>query len=66
MEKEKFYVEELTKAYERSGIQYQDTILGMVSNDESLLESHQNFVEQTETMIYDELFPAYEEWLENN
>ena len=65
MEKEKFYVEELTKAYERSGIQYQDTILGMVSNDESLLESHQNFVEQTETMIYDELFPAYEEWLEN-
>lgn len=63
--KEQIYVEELTKAYERSGITYKETILGMISDDDSLLESHQNFTDSTIEMIEEQLIPAHEEWLEN-
>ena len=63
--KEQFYVDELTKAYERSGLTYKDTILGMVSNDDTLLESHENFTEATIKLIEEELIPAHEEWLTN-
>ena len=47
MAKEEFYVSELTKAYERQGVTYEETILGMISNDESLLESHENLKDRT-------------------
>ena len=65
MAKEEFYIAELTKAYERQGVTYEETILGMISNDESLLESHENFTERTQELIEEELIPAHEEWLEN-
>jgi hypothetical protein len=65
MAKEEFYISELTKAYERQGVAYKDTILGMISNDESLLESHENFKDRTLELINEELIPAHEEWLEN-
>ena len=65
MAKEEFYVSELTKAYERQGIAYEETILGMISNDESLLKSHENFKDRTLEIIDEELIPAHEEWLDN-
>ena len=59
---QEYLMNELNKAYERSGIGFKDTILGQQSEFSTLEQYYQNFIDSSSEMIETEFIDSYKLW----
>lgn len=59
---QEYLMNELNKAYERSGIGFKDTILGQQSEFSTLEQYYQNFIDSSSEMIENEFIDSYKLW----